>query len=195
MAKIIALFPFLQNEYTSVISVIERSILATDLAHHFKMASGIRALANSASARSNALDLTVDSEQRQLIQCALMTGADLGAVTKPWAAHHHVTMLVAEEFWAQGDLEREEFHEAPAPMMDRQFSLALVQIDFIDKIAKDVYGELAQLHPVLRPMQRGCLENRARWESMERGEEVDAEDEEERNARRPRSTERAARNL
>ena len=36
-----------------------------------------------------------------------MTAADLGAVTKPWVVHRHVSQLLAEEFWAQGDLERQ----------------------------------------------------------------------------------------
>ena len=32
-----------------------------------------------------------------------MTAADLGAVTKPWVVHRHVSQLLAEEFWAQGE--------------------------------------------------------------------------------------------
>mgnify|MGYP002050962711 FL=1 len=31
-----------------------------------------------------------------------MTAADLGAVTKPWSVHRHVSQLIAEEFWKQG---------------------------------------------------------------------------------------------
>jgi 3'5'-cyclic nucleotide phosphodiesterase len=36
-----------------------------------------------------------------------MTAADLGAVTKPWDVHRHVSQLLAEEFWEQGDIERQ----------------------------------------------------------------------------------------
>jgi 3'5'-cyclic nucleotide phosphodiesterase len=35
----------------------------------------------------------------------MMTAADLGAVTKPWDVHRHVSQLLAEEFWEQGDIE------------------------------------------------------------------------------------------
>ncbi len=175
--------------------MIERSILATDLAHHFRSASKIRSLANRQHHADLPSDLvSADTEDRRLLQCALMTGADLAAVTKPWELHSHVTQLIAEEFWAQGDLEREEFHEAPAPMMDRQFSLALVQIDFIDKVAKDVYRDLSTMHPAMRPMHIGCLENKARWERVERGE-TPAESESDGEDPRPRSREEAARNL
>ena len=45
--------------------------------------------------------ITVQKEQF-LLQSALMTAADLGAVTKPWSVHRHVSQLIAEEFWKQG---------------------------------------------------------------------------------------------
>ena len=41
-------------------------------------------------------------QEQFLLQSALMTAADLGAVTKPWAVHRHVSQLIAEEFWKQG---------------------------------------------------------------------------------------------
>ena len=45
--------------------------------------------------------------------------ADLGATTKPWAMQTKVARLVAEEFWEQGDLERQLLSVQPAPLMDR----------------------------------------------------------------------------
>ena len=45
--------------------------------------------------------ITAQKEQF-LLQSALMTAADLGAVTKPWSVHRHVSQLIAEEFWKQG---------------------------------------------------------------------------------------------
>ena len=140
--------------------MIERSILATDLAIHFREAKNIRSLADMAS--SNNLDLG-DESARRTLQTAMMTAADLGAVSKPWNTHFHVTQLVAEEFWAQGDLEREAFHEEPAPMLDRQASLAVTQLDFIDNVCKDVYSDMKNFHPTLGSMLDGVLSNRERW--------------------------------
>ena len=43
-----------------------------------------------------------NQKEQFLLQSALMTAADLGAVTKPWSVHRHVSQLIAEEFWKQG---------------------------------------------------------------------------------------------
>ena len=172
--------------------------MATDLAHHFKISSKIRALAQSAqppSSPSSTLDIvSADSEERRILQAALMTGCDLAAVTKPWSVHKEVSQLVAEEFWEQGDIEREQFHEDPPPMMDREFSLALAQIDFIDHVATGVYSDLSAFSQAMRPMYIACLENKDRWERVERGEAVEDEEDEGSEDERPRSRE-AARNL
>ena len=174
--------------------MIERSILATDLAHHFKISSKIRALVQSAPPSSNVDIVSADTEERRILQAALMTGCDLAAVTKPWSVHKEVSQLVAEEFWEQGDIEREQFHEDPPPMMDREFSLALAQIDFIDHVAKGVYSDLSAFSPAMRPMYIACLENKDKWERVERGEAVEDDEDEGSEDERPRSRE-AARNL
>jgi hypothetical protein len=49
----------------------------------------------------------LSGHNRFILESAMMTAADLGAVTKPWPVHRHVSQLLAEEFWAQGDLERQ----------------------------------------------------------------------------------------
>ncbi len=92
-----------------------------------------------------------------------MTASDLGACTKPWEVHFTVTRLISEEFWAQGDLERDEFDERPSPMMDREASLALVQIDFLDSVCTDVYSCAARIHPALSQLMHGCVNNKERW--------------------------------
>ena len=56
---------------------------------------------NSSLSAKSQKKITVQKEQF-LLQSALMTAADLGAVTKPWSVHRHVSQLIAEEFWKQG---------------------------------------------------------------------------------------------
>ncbi len=88
--------------------------------------------------------------------------------------------LIAEEFWAQGDLERARFGERPAPMMDREASLAAVQIDFIDGICAGVYGAVDDVSAgVLASMRKGVAENRRRWEEQTGGGEQREKEEEE----------------
>lgn len=150
-----------ENEYSAILSLLERCILATDLAIHFRKAQAIRALANEQQ-----LDWS-NVDHKSLLQSAMMTAADLAAITKPWKVHFHTSNLLAEEFWAQGDIERENFHESPQPMMDREASLAHVQLDFIDKVCQGVYKDMEKFSPMLRPMLDGCMENRRRWAKIE----------------------------
>ncbi len=88
-------------------------------------------------------------------------------MTKPWDVHLHVSRLIAAEFWAQGDAEREmgltgQEQAAPvAPMMDREAPLALVQIDFIDGICSGVYSAAEDLSAgALKQLRKGVAENR-----------------------------------
>ncbi|XP_059093820.1 cGMP-specific 3',5'-cyclic phosphodiesterase-like [Tigriopus californicus] len=153
-----------ENEYSAILSLLERCILATDLAIHFRKAQAIRALAND----EQQLDWS-NADHKSLLQSAMMTAADLAAITKPWKVHFHTSNLLAEEFWAQGDIERENFHESPQPMMDREASLAHVQLDFIDKVCQGVYEDMEKFSPTLHPMLDGCMENRKRWAKIEPG--------------------------
>ena len=83
--------------------VIESCILATDLEQHFRHREEITEYAdmNSSLCVKSQKKITAQKEQF-LLQSALMTAADLGAVTKPWSVHRHVSQLIAEEFWKQG---------------------------------------------------------------------------------------------
>ena len=44
-----------------------------------------------------------------------------GAITKPWETQQKIATLVSDEFFYQGDLEKEELHLDPIPMMDRDY--------------------------------------------------------------------------
>ena len=53
----------------------------------------------------------------------LMTACDLGAITKPWDIQQKIATLVSDEFFYQGDLEKQELHLSPIPMMDRDYKV------------------------------------------------------------------------
>ena len=84
--------------------MIESCILATDLDQHFRHREQITEFAlNTTLSPKSQRKYTIHQEQF-LLQSALMTAADLGAVTKPWSVHRHVSQLIAEEFWKQGEI-------------------------------------------------------------------------------------------
>lgn len=156
--------------------MIEKCILATDLSLHFEHVPQITELANQATTSLNlkkliANDTSESSNNKFLLHSALMTAADLGAVTKPWEVHRKVSQLVAEEFWEQGDLERKELNEDPPPMMDRHASLSSVQVSFIDGVCIDIYQIMKTMNLALTPLLDNCKANRAMWEKLRREEQ------------------------
>ena len=68
------------GEYSKILSVIEHAILATDLAVHFSHLGRLNKLAASGS---DCLDWESEASV-DIVTAALMTAADLGAMTKPW---------------------------------------------------------------------------------------------------------------
>ena len=51
----------------------------------------------------------------------------------------YVSQLIAEEFWTQGDIERQELNVEPQPMFDRSVALSTVQIGNIIDLKKNTY--------------------------------------------------------
>ena len=43
----------------------------------------------------------------------MMTACDVAAIAKPWEIQHTVAYLVADEFFEQGDIERNKLGEEP----------------------------------------------------------------------------------
>lgn len=163
--------------------MIESCILATDLQLHFKHKDDMNTLFLEMKQKlsqdtKGALDVNelytktfMMPDNKFLLQSAMMTAADLGAVTKPWTVHRHVSQLIAEEFWHQGDIERKELHLDPPPMLDRRASLSSVQLGFIDNVCSDLYNDMVALDVAFFPMLDGCMANRQKWEEIRQEDE------------------------
>ncbi|XP_065596631.1 rod cGMP-specific 3',5'-cyclic phosphodiesterase subunit beta-like [Cyrtonyx montezumae] len=85
-----------------------------------------------------------------------------------------VALLVAAEFWEQGDLEISVLQQQPIPMMDRRKAAELpkLQVGFIDFVCTFVYKEFSRFHDEIQPMLDGLLNNRNEWKT--RADEYDA---------------------
>lgn len=70
-----------------------------------------------------------------------MTASDLAASTKPWPIQQRVARLVTDEFWVQGDKERNELKIQPQGLMDRerQHELPQLQIRWVTDICLPLY--------------------------------------------------------
>ncbi|XP_015424415.1 PREDICTED: rod cGMP-specific 3',5'-cyclic phosphodiesterase subunit beta [Myotis davidii] len=98
----------------------------------------------------------------------MMTACDLSAITKPWEVQSKVALLVAAEFWEQGDLERTILDQQPIPMMDRNKAAELpkLQVGFIDFVCTFVYKEFSRFHEEILPMLERLQNNRQEWKAL-----------------------------
>uniref|UniRef100_A0A8C2B2A3 Phosphodiesterase n=2 Tax=Cyprinus carpio TaxID=7962 RepID=A0A8C2B2A3_CYPCA len=106
--------------------------------------------------------------RKEIIMAMMMTGCDLSAITKPWEVQSKVALMVAAEFWEQGDLERTVLDQQPIPMMDRNKAdeLPKMQCGFIDFVCSFVYKEFSRFHKEITPMFDGLNNNRAHWKEL-----------------------------
>jgi len=120
-----------------------KCILATDLAHGFEYLSKFKNIAETTK------DFSDFSSKILLMQMALKC-ADVAHPSKPWALHQKWSSLIAEEFYAQGDIEKEQKLQV-SPLCDRQTSnLPKLQCDFIDLVVR----------PYIEPFSKFCHEKK-----------------------------------
>ncbi|XP_060078582.1 cGMP-specific 3',5'-cyclic phosphodiesterase-like isoform X2 [Ylistrum balloti] len=150
------------EEYRTVIKMLEHAILSTDLALYFKKRGDFKSLIDNG-------ETTFDTEQnKELLRAMMMTACDVAAITKPWEIQKEVAQLVANEFFEQGDIEKDKLGEKPIAMMDREKvdELPKMQVGFIDAICIPVYKMFAEMNKKLDPLYKGVMNNRDNWQKM-----------------------------
>lgn len=92
---------------------------------------------------------------------------DLSASAKPWEIQEKTVKVIFEEFYIQGDAEKEAGRK-PIPMMDRGRAdyQASCQVDFIKGICIPCYKLLNRLIPETEPLLEKCQENLQTWETI-----------------------------
>jgi len=149
------------DEYKQVLRDIKHCILATDLAVFFPNRTK---LANLIEGERFSWQ---KKEHRLLVQAIAMTGSDLCASSKPWDIQAETVKVIFEEFYQQGDAEREA-GRIPISMMDRT-KLHLQpdsQVGFITGICIPCYSLLNGLIPETKPLLDGCQSNLERWKEL-----------------------------
>ncbi|XP_027385070.1 cone cGMP-specific 3',5'-cyclic phosphodiesterase subunit alpha' isoform X1 [Bos indicus x Bos taurus] len=166
-----------KRQYETVIHLFEVAIIATDLALYFNclffrkrtMFQKIVDACEKMETEEEAIKyVTIDPTKKEIIMAMMMTACDLSAITKPWEVQSQVALLVANEFWEQGDLERTVLQQQPIPMMDRnkKDELPKLQVGFIDFVCTFVYKEFSRFHKEITPMLNGLQNNRVEWKSL-----------------------------
>uniref|UniRef100_A0A8C7XWL5 Phosphodiesterase n=1 Tax=Oryzias sinensis TaxID=183150 RepID=A0A8C7XWL5_9TELE len=160
------------DEYKATLKMIEKAILATDLALYMKKREDFFELTK------NNQFVWVDEHHRDLLRSMLMTACDISAITKPWPVQKRVAELVATEFFEQGDKERLELNIEPTDLMNREKrdKIPSMQVSFIDAIFfHSVISHLSMLLPSqtlagllehCSPLLEGCQKNRQHWKRL-----------------------------
>eukprot|EP00106_Octopus_bimaculoides_P014936 XP_014782378.1 PREDICTED: cGMP-specific 3',5'-cyclic phosphodiesterase-like [Octopus bimaculoides] len=161
------------EKYRQGLKFIEKAILATDLVLYFEKRNLFRQQIEDGNK-------TFESQESvELLISMMMTAADLIAITKPWEFQKMTAMLIANEFFTQGDMETAS--DIPLlPLMDRNniHEIPQMQVGFIDFVCTMIYKSFSELHEELEPLYDGMLNNRAHWAGIANGdEEFDAEKE------------------
>uniref|UniRef100_A0A4W5QQS6 Phosphodiesterase n=1 Tax=Hucho hucho TaxID=62062 RepID=A0A4W5QQS6_9TELE len=150
------------DEYKATLKMIERAILATDLALYMKRRGEFFELTK------NSQFVWDDDYHKDLLRSMLMTACDISAITKPWPVQKRIAELVATEFFEQGDKEREELNIEPIDLMnrDKQDKIPSMQVSFIDAICTQLYETLASMSESCSPLLEGCQKNRQNWKIL-----------------------------
>ncbi|XP_035232407.1 cGMP-dependent 3',5'-cyclic phosphodiesterase-like, partial [Stegodyphus dumicola] len=149
-----------EKEYKTCLDYIKDIILATDLAHHFRILKDIKQVLNDGYDSSNA-------DHHRILLCLIVTSCDLSDQTKDWTNTKEIAKLIYREFFSQGDLEK-AMGVMPSEMMDREKArIPRLQINFLEQIVLPVYGLLSGFFPQLSHIVDTIEKHKRQWEKVE----------------------------
>uniref|UniRef100_A0A8C8MFG6 Phosphodiesterase n=1 Tax=Oncorhynchus tshawytscha TaxID=74940 RepID=A0A8C8MFG6_ONCTS len=125
------------DEYKATLKMIERAILATDLALYMKRRGEFFELTK------NSQFVWDDDYHKDLLRSMLMTACDISAITKPWPVQKRDLMN-----------------------RDKQDKIPSMQVSFIDAICTQLYETLASMSESCSPLLEGCQKNRQNWKIL-----------------------------
>ncbi|ELK28299.1 Rod cGMP-specific 3',5'-cyclic phosphodiesterase subunit alpha [Myotis davidii] len=161
-----------RRQHEHAIHMMDIAIIATDLALYFKKRTMFQKIVDQSKTFETQQEWTqymmLEQTRKEIVMAMMMTACDLSAITKPWEVQSKVALLVAAEFWEQGDLERTVLQQNPIPMMDRNKAdeLPKLQVGFIDFVCTFVYKEFSRFHEEITPMLDGITNNRKEWKAL-----------------------------
>ncbi|KAE8745217.1 hypothetical protein FOCC_FOCC008108 [Frankliniella occidentalis] len=132
-----------REEFREFRTLVIDMVLATDMSFHFQQLKNMR----------NLLTLAEPTVDKSKALAMVLHCCDIAHPAKRWDLHHRWTQLLLEEFFRQGDRER-ELGLPFSPLCDRNNTLvAESQIGFIEFIVEPSMGVCADmLEAVLAPI-------------------------------------------
>ncbi|CAG9460667.1 unnamed protein product [Pedinophyceae sp. YPF-701] len=155
---------FSRDQWDEARSLICASIMHTDMKHHFAMTAQLEQIAAENDISPLEPTTAFPAADRAAILRAILHLADLSNPLKPAELAEKWAQRVTQEFWRQGDREKEMGLQVAA-MMDRDKTvLSQTQISFIDFIVTPFFLAIVSLLPDLDLEAVNLLQNRVAWQ-------------------------------
>ncbi|CAI9577199.1 unnamed protein product [Staurois parvus] len=141
-------------------------VLATDMSKHMNLLADLKTMVETKKVTSSGVLLLDNYNDRIQFFKNMVHCADLSNPTKPLQLYRHWTDRIMEEFFRQGDRERERGMEI-SPMCDKHnASVEKSQVGFIDYIVHPLWETWADLvHPDAQDILDTLEDNREWYQS------------------------------
>uniref|UniRef100_A0A3B1KAN5 Phosphodiesterase n=1 Tax=Astyanax mexicanus TaxID=7994 RepID=A0A3B1KAN5_ASTMX len=148
-------------------SMVIDMVLATDMSKHMSLLADLKTMVETKKVTSSGVLLLDNYTDRIQVLRNMVHCADLSNPTKPLDLYRQWTDRIMEEFFHQGDRERERGMEI-SPMCDKHTaSVEKSQVGFIDYIVHPLWETWADLvHPDAQDILDTLEENRNWYHSM-----------------------------
>lgn len=142
-------------EYRELRKIVVNCILSTDMLKHVEIVTKFTTMVDQFTRENR--------EHRALLLEIILKCADISNPTRPPRIAAYWSQMVQEEFFAQGDKEKEEGLPV-SPFMDRDNSLpGKMVVGFVDFFVAPLYATLVKLLPGMKSCHDRLLDNRARF--------------------------------
>eukprot|EP00899_Mesostigma_viride_P006832 jgi/Mesvir1/1614/Mv05056-RA.1 len=150
------------DDFKYVRRMVIEIVLASDLKRHFELVEAFKARTKD---KESPLSKSNEGHRLLLMQVALKV-ADIGHSAKKLDIHKKWTDAITEEFYLQGDKEREAGLQV-SPFMDRENNnLAKSQLGFFSFIALPLFQAWVAIFPDSQPILEEMTANIKYWENV-----------------------------
>ncbi|KAK6304939.1 hypothetical protein J4Q44_G00237190 [Coregonus suidteri] len=155
-----------RKQHQSLRKMVIDIVLATDMSKHMNLLADLKTMVETKKVTSSGVLLLDNYDDRIQVLQNMVHCADLSNPTKPLQLYRQWTDRIMEEFFSQGDRERERGMEI-SPMCDKHnASVQKSQVGFIDYIVHPLWETWADLvHPDAQDILDTLQDNREWYQS------------------------------
>mmetsp|Transcript_31413 Transcript_31413/g.83605 ORF Transcript_31413/g.83605 Transcript_31413/m.83605 type:complete len:650 (-) Transcript_31413:269-2218(-) len=161
-----------EAEYCRLRQIVIGLVLSTDMADNTRFVTAFKGVLKGSRDREHGQGvgvpcfLSTQEDALLALQVAIKC-ADVGHLSLSWPTHLQWVRRLQEEFFSQGDLERDR--GLPVSFLMDRFKPGVLdsQVGFFDFVALPLFETLADAFPSARPMCESVRANRVRWAELE----------------------------